>query len=1060
MPKKFNPLVPPFDYYEESNILPGTTQGQLFYWDDTLRKLTHTETSEMFWDDTGKILTFGNFPITPSSAPTTNYQVANKKYVDDNAGGAPEGIVVKSTGEGGAIKFLREDGDGTCSWQTPAGSGDVTAAVNLTDETLVQGDGGAKGVKTSTVTAQNVIDNTAKLTNVSTNLSEGTSTTTTVDVNSSDGTNATLVSASASRAGVLTKDKFDEIVSNNSKVSESTTVTDTNTLDLTLNTYNITADLKYEDSATIDLTDSASGLKAEVSTDSINDTHIDWGTGANQVSAVDVPIEDVAENFTGIEVETALTELTTREEWEANGFEDRDDSTLAWNDGTYTLSIQPTATNFTYWVEGIKYVSTGDTVQIDNTKEGIHVIYYVGDTLTSMANPTEGDIGSIIRRQAIACIIYWDTSTATAIYVGEERHGKVMSPETHAYLHFLEGLRYVSGLGLNTFSVDGTGITVDAQFGVDSGAVSDEDLYLPSTAVLPTTGCPIYHQTGTGEWNKTVVAGFSVRTFDNTDATRLAWNEFTGGAWQLTEVDNNDFVLCHIFATTEKDTPMIAIMGQAEYNTKRLARQGALTEIRSLVLDDLLFPEIRPIATIIFQTNTGYVSTVNAKVVSTDEGDDYIDWRSETISRTEVSTSDHGALTGLDADDHTQYSLVDGTRAFTGVVGGITPTADAHLSTKKYVDDNGGASPLTTKGDLFGYSTLDARLPVGTNDQVLTADSGETLGVKWADAGGASYWDRDAINGYIYPATLTDNVGIGITTPAQKLDVAGKIALNGTQVAYMPTAYIGTLILGDGGGRLDTGANYNTFVGIGAGDSNTTGERNTADGYQSLYSNTTGRYNTANGMYSLRSNTTGERNTANGNNSLYSNTTGRYNTANGYDSLRSNTTGTRNTANGAYSLRSNTTGSYNTANGAYSLYFNTTGIQNTANGYASLYSNTTGNYNFGLGFNAGRFIADGVTANETGTYNTFIGTNTKALADGDTNETVIGNSAVGIGSNSVVLGNDDIITTLLKGDVSTLGTIKGGGFESSDGSAGITTSFTNGDGNTVTVKNGLITDIS
>lgn len=33
------------------------------------------------------IKTFSSFPITPSSAPTTDYQVANKKYVDDNAGG-------------------------------------------------------------------------------------------------------------------------------------------------------------------------------------------------------------------------------------------------------------------------------------------------------------------------------------------------------------------------------------------------------------------------------------------------------------------------------------------------------------------------------------------------------------------------------------------------------------------------------------------------------------------------------------------------------------------------------------------------------------------------------------------------------------------------------------------------------------------------------------------------------------------------------------------------------------------------------------------------------------
>jgi len=41
-------------------------------------------------------------------------------------------------------------------------------------------------------------------------------------------------------------------------------------------------------------------------------------------------------------------------------------------------------------------------------------------------------------------------------------------------------------------------------------------------------------------------------------------------------------------------------------------------------------------------------------------------------------------------------------------------------------------SPLTTKGDLYGYSTLDARIPIGTNNQVLTADSAQALGLKWA----------------------------------------------------------------------------------------------------------------------------------------------------------------------------------------------------------------------------------------------------------------------------------------------------------------------------------------
>jgi len=47
-----------------------------------------------------------------------------------------------------------------------------------------------------------------------------------------------------------------------------------------------------------------------------------------------------------------------------------------------------------------------------------------------------------------------------------------------------------------------------------------------------------------------------------------------------------------------------------------------------------------------------------------------------------------------------------------------------------------GSSPLTTKGDLFGHSTVDARIPVGTDGNVLTADSTQTLGVKWASGGG------------------------------------------------------------------------------------------------------------------------------------------------------------------------------------------------------------------------------------------------------------------------------------------------------------------------------------
>lgn len=88
------------------------------------------------------------------------------------------------------------------------------------------------------------------------------------------------------------------------------------------------------------------------------------------------------------------------------------------------------------------------------------------------------------------------------------------------------------------------------------------------------------------------------------------------------------------------------------------------------------------------------------------------------------AATDHGSLAGLTDDDHTQYVLAAGTRAFTGTVGGVTPTADAHLATKGYVDlasssggevlmeDGGSAPPVpvyTEAGTAWLYAddTLD-----------------------------------------------------------------------------------------------------------------------------------------------------------------------------------------------------------------------------------------------------------------------------------------------------------------------------------------------------------------
>jgi hypothetical protein len=66
-----------------------------------------------------------------------------------------------------------------------------------------------------------------------------------------------------------------------------------------------------------------------------------------------------------------------------------------------------------------------------------------------------------------------------------------------------------------------------------------------------------------------------------------------------------------------------------------------------------------------------------------------------------------------------------------------------------------GASPLTTKGDLYTYSTTDARIGVGANGTVLTADSAEATGLKWSTA--ASGGMTSIANGSLSGTTITLN---------------------------------------------------------------------------------------------------------------------------------------------------------------------------------------------------------------------------------------------------------------------------------------------------------------
>lgn len=124
-----------------------------------------------------------------------------------------------------------------------------------------------------------------------------------------------------------------------------------------------------------------------------------------------------------------------------------------------------------------------------------------------------------------------------------------------------------------------------------------------------------------------------------------------------------------------------------------------------------------------------------------------------------------GSLGDVSLDGSTQKST------WAAINGGTPVTSSEGTCIKRDQDHpTGSASPLTTKGDLYGYDTADARIPVGTNGHVLTADSTQTLGVKWAAAAGGSFSGYEdvftATTGGQQTFTLTTNAATNANFPA------------------------------------------------------------------------------------------------------------------------------------------------------------------------------------------------------------------------------------------------------------------------------------------------------
>lgn len=149
-----------------------------------------------------------------------------------------------------------------------------------------------------------------------------------------------------------------------------------------------------------------------------------------------------------------------------------------------------------------------------------------------------------------------------------------------------------------------------------------------------------------------------------------------------------------------------------------------------------------------------------------------------------------------------------------------------------WVNPSTGSTPLTTKGDIYGYNTAPARIPVGTDSYVLTADSTNTLGVSWKPAGTPTLpvttkgdllgFDTAAnrvpvgTDGYILTADSTSVLGVSwkVAPVSSPLTTKGDLYGYSTTGARVPVGTDGQVLTADSTQTTGMRWKYSSFIDI------------------------------------------------------------------------------------------------------------------------------------------------------------------------------------------------------------------------------------------------------
>lgn len=519
-----------------------------------------------------------------------------------------------------------------------------------------------------------------------------------------------------------------------------------------------------------------------------------------------------AQNGQILEYDGSAWVNTVRPSSEPIGHENKADSVISFNESSREFSIAPASTSYTVWCTGKRYVKTStETVTIPDTS-GLYYIYF--NSSGSLAYKTTFFTWD---QDTPTAYVYWNENDNKAYFFADERHGVTLDWATHEYLHRTRGAAIANGFGANNYTLVGDGsLDAHAKIDIANGTFFDEDLQVDiEHAASPTANTwqqrlqsgayiPVFYRLNT-HWTKDVATQFPVKN----GGTRAQFNLNTAGTWSSTAIDNSKFGVMFVVATNNLNEPIISIMGQSQYTDQGSAEAAAWDE-----LDLAGFPivEFRPLYKIVFQTATAYTNSPKTRFVN------LIDLRTVLPSGDgllSVPVSDHGNMTGLSDDDHTQYlndtrhDALDHSTAMSSVI--LDNISDVEAATPS--DDQVLTwDSATSKWTAQTFSATVAGLDNIGDVTAPSPSSGDYL--KW----NGSAWINDPINLGTdtvgnYMSDITAGTGVSVThTPGE--GSSGSISI-GQSVGTSDSVTFNNISLNQNGSIIfegSTGDSYETTL--------------------------------------------------------------------------------------------------------------------------------------------------------------------------------------------------------------------------------------------------------